>query len=224
MLPISAAVDTHGHNDDGEAYDDDVDFDLPELPVLPLARPGERRGAQRSDDPVSGPTQSPPPLGGPSFTAADPDNDPVSLERGQEHAPGVPVTPDEERFTRELAARLAAGMLANPSKGDSTVKDAVALFDQLLFEMRHYSRVAADLQAGGYAGEERRRRDAHVDWFRYDKGQKPEPSAPSAATPVEAAPFTPTPAAKPSPAQPRPSSDAPAGPYRRSGDSASDAA
>jgi hypothetical protein len=86
-------------------------------------------------------------------------------------------------------------MLANPSRGHASVKDAMALFDQFLNEMHAYARIA-DASAMSASNEERRR--AHGAYFR-EHGDEAvaEPSRTSSA------PSRP----KPTPARPRPAAD-----------------
>jgi hypothetical protein len=48
-------------------------------------------------------------------------------------------------------------MLANPAKLNTSVKDAVALFDACLDELRTYGRVAASAASNDDAAEQRRR-------------------------------------------------------------------
>jgi cell division septation protein DedD len=209
--PIVEQMLPHAHPGDADDRPAGDGFALPDLPMLPLARPGElslRTSAETLDDAGRAPSAPTPPLirPGASFTAAD---DRRAFTRD-----------GEEQFTRELAARLAAGMLANPGQADASVKDAMALFHRLLQEMRLYSRVAAGLEGDG---DEQRHRDAHGDWFRYEKGQKPEPSTPTSTPTPSPSPSaqpaqgqTPQPAPQPTPqpapqptAQPEPSRPSP---------------
>lgn len=53
----------------------------------------------------------------------------------QLHTPASSTGADEDHFMWEIAARLAAGMLANPSRRDS-IKDATNLFDGMLQELK----------------------------------------------------------------------------------------
>ncbi len=46
-----------------------------------------------------------------------------------------------ERFLWEITSQLAAGMFANPSRSHLSVKESIALFDELMHEMSMYMRV-----------------------------------------------------------------------------------
>lgn len=46
-----------------------------------------------------------------------------------------------EQFLWEVTAQLAAGMFANPSRSHLSVKESIALFDELMHEMEMYMRV-----------------------------------------------------------------------------------
>lgn len=47
----------------------------------------------------------------------------------------------DERALWEVAARLTAGLLANDAKAHFTVKDSLALFDEVLHDLVEYARV-----------------------------------------------------------------------------------
>lgn len=74
----------------------------------------------------------------------------------------MPIEPEAEidrrdQLTWTLAARLTAGMLANPARQQVSVKEAMALFDQFLNEIRTYDRISTDVDT--MADHEQRRRD-----------------------------------------------------------------
>lgn len=155
------------------------------LPELPIPRPAEGPNERA---PVPAPL-SQPRLGGggASFTAASENDPPVTAVP----EPRAPLDEDvelialdkarleTERFTWDLAARLTAGMLANPARNHTSVKDAMAMFDQFLHEMHSYSQIASEFDVTG--DRERRRRD-HTEYF---QGNPIEtvPSAHQAAAP-----------------------------------------
>ncbi len=137
-------------------------------------------------------------VGGGSHTAVEPG----------ERAPAAEPTHDASydprgRLAWEVAAQLASGMLANPSRGHASVKDAMALFDQFLNEMHAYATIA-DSAAMSDAADERRR--AHGDYFRGGSGESETPA--DSASPRSASQRAPQ-IAKPTPVptRPRPSSD-----------------
>lgn len=198
-------ADPYGAGDDN--FDD--------LPQLPIPRPGEWSPMAAAAQP-SEPRLAPPSLGGglgggASFTAA---GDGVEAEAAPTNSlPNVGVEleqsdrerVDAERFTWELAARLTSGMLANPARGGSSVKDAMGLFDQLLQEMHSYTRIASEFDL---LGHEAARRSAHEAYFQQRAGNVSQPAAehpvPGAVSPPapSSAPSVATP--KPEPTQPRP--------------------
>lgn len=197
----------------------DDDFD--ELPTLPIPRPGEWSPMASASQPAE-PRLAPPALGGglgggASFTAAG-DTDAavapdVTADADQALAHVEREQVDAERFTWELAARLTSGMLANPARGGSSVKDAMGLFDQLLQEMHSYTRIASEFDL---LGHEAARRTAHEAYFQQraaSAAQGPEHPVPGAAPTASASPTSghaPAPLAsslKPEPTQPRPMGD-----------------
>jgi hypothetical protein len=185
------------------------DDDLDDLPQLPIPRPGEWSPMAAASQPAE-PRLAPPALGGglgggASFTASGSDLDGAA---GSDAHPGLESLHAErerveaERFTWELAARLTSGMLANPARGGSSVKDAMGLFDQFLQEMNSYTRIASEFDL---LGHEAARRQAHEDYFRQRSGSNTQPTQDH---PVPGATPAPTAASpKPEPTQPRPMGD-----------------
>ncbi len=167
-MPISHGMhpaDPYGAGDD----------DLVGLPPLPIPRPGEWSPMAPSPQPAES-RLAPPALGGglgggASFTAAG-EGDP-STAPGSDTHPGLEWSHaererlDSERFTWETAARLTAGMLANPARGGSSVKDAMGLFDQLLQEMHAYTKIASEFDLMGSEAERRR---SHEAYFHHQRG------------------------------------------------------
>jgi len=176
----------HEHEDEFVDADDVI-----ELPELPFPRPGDARETEpvaaaapdRVEEQLRG--------GAASFTAVDPAV-PSTLPTQNEPLPIAPAAPapshsNSEQVIWELAARLTAGMLANPTKGASSVKDAVALFDELLQEMRTYSRMSGDFER---LHEHRERlREEHTARFHQPASPQASPEGHSALD----APATPTP-------------------------------
>lgn len=182
--------DAYGPRDEGPG----------ELPELPIARPGERMpdaAPPRVNAPASG-NEIQPPLLGASFTTAGA-GEPVRPQDADDETPPH----DLQLLTWELAARLTSGMLANPGRSHSSVKDAMGLFDQFLHEMNAYVRIAAeyDLDHDNAA-----RRRAHGEYFRGsseaadDSGSGQPGHAAAPGGPDRPRPSPP----KPAPAQPRP--------------------
>ncbi|MCW2924132.1 MAG: hypothetical protein JWM98_1536 [Thermoleophilia bacterium] len=172
VAPIGPVMDPRDRYQGDGNYGIDRDLVLPELPI---PRPGEQPVA------AAAPIDAPRPLGGgASYTAAEavepapsvaapvpapvlapaptPAPTPVS-EAAPQPAPGQRF---DERFTWELAARLTAGMLANPGRVQSSVKDAMGLFDQFLSEMHGYARIAGTFDQ---LGDDARRRREHGEYF-----------------------------------------------------------
>lgn len=197
VVPISDGMHRPERFDDGHELGN-------ELPDLPIPRPGEG-AAEHAPQPS--PIAAPRLAGGASFTAAG----------GAEHAPPIQVdaapqlpphappaelgAPDRERieterFTWELAARLTAGMLANPARNHASVKDAMAMFDQFLQEMHAYGRISSEF--GVLAGDGERRRH-HAEYFQGTGAEEATTTAPPAGAMAAAAA-----AAKPEPIRPRP--------------------
>ena len=195
------------------------DGDLDGLPELPIPRPGEwspAAAAPQGHEPrLASPALGGGLGGGASFTAAaEGEQVPVAASA---HVPdeGVPVAADpaspnaererveSERFTWDLAARLTSGLLANPARGNSSVKDAMGLFDQFLQEMHAYHRIASDFDLIGSDAERRR---AHEQYFQQQRASivvstpGDVPGASQAPIPAGGSP-------KPEPAQPRPMAD-----------------
>ena len=199
VLPISSGMnpaDPYGAGDD----------DLDDLPPLPIPRPGEWSPMAASQPPLE-PRLATPALGGglgggASFTAAGEGEPATPVEPAGEptSGPGWPQTErgplDSERFTWEIAARLTSGLLANPARGNATVKDAMGLFDQLLQEMHAYTKIASEFEP---LGDEAARRRKHEEYFQGQRAGTPPPPAQPGITPVPAAA-----APKPEPTQPRP--------------------
>ncbi len=197
VLPISAGMisgDPYG------AADDDID----DLPTLPIPRPGEW-------SPMAAPREDlrivPPALGGggASFTAAG-DGATGTPTDETSAAPAWTRTEherrDSDRFTWELAARLTSGMLANPARSHSSVKDAMGLFDQFLQEMHSYTKIASEFDL---MGSEAARRRSHEEYF---QGQhSPNPSNPAVPLPDRSAPAPPNTTPRSEPSQPRPMGD-----------------
>ncbi len=196
-LPISTVMHP------ADAYGEDDHDDLPELPI---PRPGEwspAAAAQQQPQPQPQPLQAPRLGGGASFTAAGGDEG-----GGDDLAPPVAPAPpidreqlEVERFTWDLAATLTSGMLANPARNHSSVKDAMGLFDQFLQEMHAYRKIASEFDL--LAGDAERRR-SHEEYF-HRNGAAPGAgeTPPTVATGPSAVPAKPAPP-KPEPAQPRP--------------------
>ena len=193
------------HHPDPHNPRDDGDGDLPQLPI---PRPGE--------SPAASPTptdQSPAPRlgGGASFTSVTP------RQRGELPAPPSPDSAtDEQTLTWQLAAQLTAGMLANPSRGHSSVKDAMGLFDQFLLEVDAYVRIASDIDR---SRAEHERRRAHGEYFRQggadaDDGSSERHDATSPLAAGSRQSPTPVPAPQPAPARPTPERPRPPADYR----------
>jgi hypothetical protein len=188
----------------GMSPDDDHD----ELPQLPIPRPGEWSPMAASQPPVEHRLSSPR-LGnglggGASFTAASEDDPPVvddPADVAWSNAERERI--ESERFTWELAARLTSGMLANPARSHSSVKDAMGLFDQFLQEMHAYAKIASEFDL---LGSEAARRRSHESYFHQAAAQASTPAPPSGPTGPTAP--VPQPAApKAEPTQPRPMGD-----------------
>jgi hypothetical protein len=162
-MPISTAMHRPDRFDDGP--------DPSELPDLPIPRPGEGPSERAAQPP---PIAAPRLGGGASFTSVGEEDPPATTPPA---APSRSTAPDDdtqlievdrarldtERFTWEVAARLTAGMLSNPERNHSSVKDAMAMFDQFLHELHAYSRIASEYDVTG--DQDRRRRD-HSEYFR----------------------------------------------------------
>lgn len=134
-----------------DAYEDDRRDD--DLPELPLPRPDASAG----QPPLHGPIAPPRLGGGASFTSAG-----AGGADEQCASPGRGAGPISSEATWDIAARLTAGMLANPARQQASVKDAMGLFDQFLHEMHAYARIVPDMDLDG-AGARRRRE--HGDYF-----------------------------------------------------------
>lgn len=119
---------------------DSPDGDEFEVPELPLARPGEAATASSHE---SHNVVRPRRLGGgASLTAVG----------GVEQDQGALPQADRRRETDpaelewEITSRLVAGMLANPARSHSSVKDAISLFDHMLHELRNYRRLSSEFE------------------------------------------------------------------------------
>lgn len=186
-MPISEAMHRPDRYDDGRELDT-------ELPDLPLPRPGEGSSCEHAAGPA--PIQPPRLGGGASFTAATEGAGPAPapLQPPAALNPTERERLDSERFTWEIASRLTAGMLANPGRHHTSVKDAMAMFDQFLQEMSSYTRISSEF--GGLAdGGDQRRRD-HSEYFHGARERADQPA--EAPAPIGPAPL------KPQPAQPAP--------------------
>jgi hypothetical protein len=169
---------------------------------LPIARPGEwspMRATPQGDQP---------PALGASYTSAATGDGPVPARDDLDETPPH----DLQLLTWQLAARLTSGMLANPSRGTASVKDAMGLFDQFLHEMHAYMRISSEFDLASADADRRR---SHGEYFRQPTDATAEPTG-SAPTPTPAPPphqSTPTPLPhaaaqpKPAPAKPRPAAD-----------------
>jgi hypothetical protein len=186
------------------AADDDID----DLPTLPIPRPGEwsPMAAPREDPRIAPPSLGGGLGGGASFTAAGEGavDDPAATP-----PPSWPQAGRErvatEQFMWELAARLTSGMLANPARSHSSVKDAMGLFDQFLQEMHSYSKIASSFDL--LDGEASRRR-SHEEYFQGHRAANLPAGANPAPLPDQSAPAQqPAAAPKPEPTQPRPLGD-----------------
>lgn len=173
-----------------DRFDDGPDLSG-DLPDLPIPRPGEgpvERAPASAPQPLAQPRLG----GGASFTSVGEDDPrdaaqlraPIpqpKLENGPVEPKAIPedveyISVDRarletERFTWELAARLTAGMLANPERNHASVKDAMAMFDQFLQEMHSYSRIASEFDI---TGDREQRRREHTEYFQGGPGQLPE--------------------------------------------------
>lgn len=180
-------VDAYGAGDD----------ELDELPPLPIPRPGEWSGmaSSPSASPLGGPLG-----GGASFTASGTQ----AAQPDTERVEGAPIEPIASmEFTWELAARLTSGMLANPARINTSVKEAMGLFDQFLLELNAYARIAAEFDSTAYEVERRR---LHEEYFR--RSASPGSSSDGTVRDVPTASPAPTSATpKPEPTQPRPMGD-----------------
>jgi hypothetical protein len=185
---------------------DHVDEDVGHLPPLPLARPPEWPQAGVAPGPAPGGPQHPSPALGASFTSAATNDQPVPVQDDlDETAPH-----DLQVLTWELAARLTAGMLANSSRSNASVKDAMGLFDQFLHEMHAYVRISAELNVERDAIARRR---SHGEYFRGSGDQTGEASVPTPpGTHAPPAAPAPAPAVQPAPFMPRPATDYPSVP------------
>lgn len=159
-VPISTGMHRPDRFDDGP--------DPSELPDLPIPRPGEGPAEPaQQHQPIAPPRLG----GGASFTAASEDDPPLPPPEPTPIPEDVELIEvdrarlETERFTWEIAARLTAGMLANPDRNHSSVKDAMAMFDQFLHEMHAYAKIASEFDITGDGDRERRRRD-HSEYFR----------------------------------------------------------
>lgn len=192
------------------------DGELDDLPPLPIPRPGEWSPAAAVPQPTE-PRLAPPALGGglgggASFTAAGEGEvpappDPVSdTSAGLEWSHAERERLDSERFTWEIAARLTSGLLANPARGNASVKDAMGLFDQLLQEMNAYTKIASEFDLLGNEAERRRQ---HEEYFQHQRsGTTTQPSSDHPMRGVVSGPNpAPTTSPKPEPTQPRPMGD-----------------
>jgi hypothetical protein len=200
------------HHPDPHAYDD-----IDDLPELPIPRPGERPAAASVPSP---PIQAPSLGGGASFTAAGGEDPPPAAQSTPRAAPPTPASSPApapnpelaisaleqrrlatEQLTWEIAARLTSGLLANPSRGHASVKDAMGLFDQFLQEMHAYSRIATEFDM---LESDQARRRIHGEYFHGAPGAAAGPDAPT-PSPEQREPSNATP--KPAPAKPRPMGD-----------------
>jgi hypothetical protein len=173
-----------------------------ELPELPIPRPGEPTAARPSES--REPRISRPALGA-SFTAAS-EGQPVPPQDELEETPPH----DLQLMTWEMAARLTSGMLANPTRTNSSVKDAMALFDQFLHEMHTYVQIVRE---NAEHAETKSYRRTYSDYFRGTQPLDAEPGASSPSSqPLPAGPLSP--ATPPTPPKPAPSKPRPAGDYR----------
>ncbi len=205
---LDADTDPDVHLPDPYAYDDD------DLPELPIPRPGEQAAAASIPSPA---IQAPNLGGGTSFTASGSDEAaPSSAPSPVEVAPSSPDLEEQRlaatQMTWEIAARLTSGMLANPSRGHASVKDAMGLFDQFLQEMNSYARIASEFDL---FGSEAARRKTHIEYFQgasaaaAGTGGSPGAAGPTHPMPVS----TPEPRThsnatpKPAPTKPRPMGD-----------------
>lgn len=186
-MPISARMHLPDRFDEHREFDD-------ELPELPIPRPGEGRPDQPvAAHPVALPSSPAPLGGGASFTAASEGEEALEPARGPDE---LVRSEPASRFTWEIAARLTAGMLANPSRNAASVKDAMAMFDQFLHEVHSYERLASSADLSDEDGLRlRRERGAY---FQSAQGRSHGDAAPREERP--AAP----PQARPQPTQPAP--------------------
>ena len=151
-----------------DRFDDGPDpSELPELPDLPIPRPAE---GPTEHAPTPKPLSQPRLGGGASFTSVGEDDPPLPPPQAPLPSDVEMIEVDRalletERFTWEIAARLTAGLLANPDRHNSSVKDAMAMFDQFLHEMHAYAKIASEFDITGGGDRERRRRD-HSQYFR----------------------------------------------------------
>jgi hypothetical protein len=173
-----------------DSYDDRNAFD-DELPELPIPRPGEAADRAQPAAPLATPSLG----GGASFTSVETGEARPEFDDVQDEA--AAATEADERFTWELAARLTAGMLANPVRSNSSVKDAMGVFDQFLQEMHAYVRLTADFGSGpAQRRNAERQADFHTGRDSAEASDAPRaPGTPSAA---------PAPAPRPAPSLPRP--------------------
>ena len=195
-MPIPAPMHPSDRYDGADQFDD-------ELPELPIPRPGDQpeRAAASAPTPIQPPRLG----GGASYTSVDPDA--PHEEQPEPNAPLLTAADRErveaERFTWELAARLTAGMLANPAKMQTSVKDAMAMFDQFLQEMHAYTRIASEFEVLHQAAEEQRRQNEAYFHAQREAGTE-QASTPSVSTNQPARGATPVAITKPEPAKPRP--------------------
>jgi hypothetical protein len=184
-LPISSGMHP------ADAYDDRGEFGN-DLPELPIPRPGEAADRAPAPTPIAPPSLG----GGASFTSVDTDE--------LEAATAAEAEAADVRFTWELAARLTAGMLSNPVRANSSVKDAMGVFDQFLQEMHAYVRLTADFGPGP-AQRRSADREAYFHAARDAGDARTAGPAPASAAHVPTTP-APVPAARPAPTLPRPAS------------------
>jgi len=144
-----------------------ADIPLPELPI-PRAQVAPAPSEASADAP---PAARPKPIQQPGFQAVRTTHEVASAaptHRLEAVAPRRATDPDSSpapaglRATWEIAAQLTAGLLANPARSASSVKDAIALFDEVVNEIDSYSRVSS---ATGPTEDPRRRREGHEEYF-----------------------------------------------------------
>lgn len=117
---------------------DDESGDVLPLPDLPIPRPGEARILAQSEPVPGAPGGIERRLGGgASLTAVGEDD---HLHAAAPHPTDHLATKEAARqFDWTIAARLTAGMLANPAMANATPKDALALFEKVLAEARMFA-------------------------------------------------------------------------------------